>query len=113
MVLEYIIDYILLALGGIYLDSIYPRPVVVSARRRGFLRGLQLCLRLLPDGLMHGGPPCSSWVWLNRGTSSRSAGDPSGAVGIEPSVDIANEKLVGTNQHGNLFKFLSQVASSN
>lgn len=38
---------------------------------------------------MHGGPPCSSWVWLNRGTSGRCLeavmGDPE-----QPSVVQSN-----------------------
>ncbi len=44
---------------------------------------------------MHGGPPCSSYVWLNRGTSKRSASDVSGDMS-EPSVSMANE-ILGVN----------------
>ena len=34
----------------------------------------------MEKGLLHGGPPCSSWVWINRGTSGRSASKPEGAA---------------------------------
>ena len=71
-----------------------PIPSVV---RHGILRGIQIALRLVPDGLLHGGPPCSSFVWLNRGTSKRSAGDVDGDLS-EPSVSIANEILARTFQ---------------
>ena len=60
--------------------------------RRGFLRAIQGVLRCVEDGLVHGGPPCSSWIWVNAGTSKRTAlsywGNPD-----EPSVATANECL--------------------
>ena len=60
--------------------------------RDGFLRLVQGCLRVVEDGAMHGGPPCSSWVWLNRGTSGRCLdavmGDPQ-----QPSVQQGNLNL--------------------
>lgn len=30
-----------------------------------------MVLRLKPKGLLVGGPPCGSWVWINRATSQR------------------------------------------
>ena len=32
----------------------------------------ELCLRLKPGGLLFAAPPCSTFVWMNRGTSGRS-----------------------------------------
>lgn len=40
--------------------------------RIGFMEILLLVLRLRPGGLLVGGPPCSTWVFINRGTSRRS-----------------------------------------
>ena len=37
----------------------------------GFLYALHLVLRLKPGGLLHLAPPCSTFVWINRGTSCR------------------------------------------
>lgn len=38
----------------------------------GFLNILRLVLQIKPGGLLFGGPPCGSWVWINRATSKRS-----------------------------------------
>ena len=35
-------------------------------------------LRLKPDSLMHMGPPCTSFVWVNKATHKRSATSPYG-----------------------------------
>ena len=43
-----------------------------SVLRTGFLKLVQGALRIVEDGACHGGPPCSSWIWLNKGTSKRS-----------------------------------------
>ena len=47
---------------------------------------------MVEDGAMHGGPPCSSWIWMNRGTSSRSKDNAMGD-GKQPSVVEANATL--------------------
>ena len=60
--------------------------------RPGFLRLLQNCLRICEGGCLHGGPPCSSWIWLNRGTSGRSLANPLGDLN-EPSVRRSNTTL--------------------
>ena len=39
--------------------------------RRGFLRCLLQVMRLRPDALLHAGPPCSSFVWVNSSTHKR------------------------------------------
>lgn len=39
---------------------------------RGFLAILTKVLKLKPKGLLAGGPPCGSWIWINRSTSKRS-----------------------------------------
>ena len=38
----------------------------------GFMLILLLILQIKPGGLLIGGPPCGSWVFINRGTSKRS-----------------------------------------
>ncbi len=40
--------------------------------RFGFVCILLQILRLKPGGLLIGGPPCGTWVFINRGTSKRS-----------------------------------------
>lgn len=57
--------------------------------RSGLLTAVQQILRVREDGLIHGGPPCSSFTWLNRGTSKRCTEQPSGDVS-QPSVRQAN-----------------------
>ena len=49
-------------------------------------------LRLAENSLMHGGPPCSSYVWVSRGSTGRSKGDPDGSDAYE-SVKLANKFL--------------------
>lgn len=60
--------------------------------RKGFLRLLQLALRTKEDALLHAGPPCSTFVWVNRHTSGRSREDPEGHRWI-PGVEAANKPL--------------------
>lgn len=38
----------------------------------GFINILRMVLQLRPKGLLMGGPPCGSWIWVNRSTSRRS-----------------------------------------
>ena len=60
--------------------------------RRGFLKLIQLVLKTRADGLIHCGPPCSSWVWVNRATSKRSRDSPAGDASIQ-SVAYGNSFL--------------------
>ena len=48
------------------------------ALRTGFLRSIQLILRLQEHGLITAGPPCGSFVFLNMGTSGRRTWRPLG-----------------------------------
>lgn len=56
------------------------------------MRALQLVLRLREGALLHAGPPCSSWVFLNAGTSRRNSANPAGDSSV-PSVRAANARL--------------------
>ena len=56
----------------------------------GWLRALSLILRVKHGGLVFACIPCSSWVFLNRGLSGRSAQQPLGRV-EQQSVKTANE----------------------
>ncbi|CAK9118512.1 unnamed protein product [Durusdinium trenchii] len=38
----------------------------------GFIRAISYILQLKQNGLLHCGPPCSSWVWVSRGSTKRS-----------------------------------------
>ena len=64
----------------------------VELLRPGLLRLIQGCLRIMEDGVIHGGPPCSSWVWMNRGTSCRSTTKVFGNE-KEPSVKLGNKNF--------------------
>jgi len=44
----------------------------------GFAHALTLLHRLRPGSLVHLAPVCSSWTWMNRGTSKRSKERPLG-----------------------------------
>ena len=44
----------------------------------GFIKALLYVMRLSDDGLFWAAPPCSTWVFMNRGTSKRSKVDPMG-----------------------------------
>ena len=81
----------------IYGISIHPYIILKYHTRRllrpGWFRGVQWTLRLGEDGLLHGGPPCGTYVWVNRGSSKRSALSPDGDLSV-PSVGLANLLLV-------------------
>lgn len=47
---------------------------------------------------MHAGPPCSSWVWINRGTSGRSLENVMGDL-AQPSVRQGNTNLIPSTHH--------------
>ena len=49
---------------------LWPRP--------GLCQALQYVLRAKPNAMVVGGPPCSSFVWINSATSKRSADNPFG-----------------------------------
>jgi hypothetical protein len=55
----------------------------------GFLHALGLCLRLKPGGLLWAAPPCSTFVWMNRGTSQRNKDRAEGNESV-PSVAASN-----------------------
>ena len=60
--------------------------------RLGFMRCVQACLQLVPNGLLHCGPPCSSFVWVSRGSTRRSKQNVLGSKSA-PSVQEANQNL--------------------
>jgi hypothetical protein len=57
----------------------------------GFLRVLRHAMCLVPGGLVTAGLVCSSWCFLNRGTSKRSAVNP---CGNERLADISSMRVV-------------------
>ena len=52
--------------------------VMHAILRSGFCKFLQVILRLVPLGVLVAGPPCSSFVWVNKATSKRSRARPLG-----------------------------------
>lgn len=58
------------------------------------MRALFFTLRLKRGGLLHGGPPCSSFCWVSRWSTKRSNTNPLGCKTI-PGTVIANAKLGG------------------
>ncbi|CAK0863566.1 unnamed protein product [Prorocentrum cordatum] len=59
---------------------------------RGFMMILLLCLQISAGGGFLAAPVCSTWIWLNRGTSQRSPGLPLGIANV-PTVVQANEQV--------------------
>ena len=57
---------------------------------RGLLHAIRAVLRLRVNSLLFLGIPCSSWVWMNRGTSKRSRTNPLGDTTV-PSVAATNQ----------------------
>ena len=53
-------------------------PSIGASLRCGLCTAVALCLRLKPGALLMGGPPCSSFVWINAHTSGRSRSRPLG-----------------------------------
>ena len=66
----------------------------VLVPRTGFLRALWLTLRMKEGGLLHAGPPCSSFVWINSSTHRRTRERPLGST--YDYVRSANVTLVLT-----------------
>ena len=67
------------------------------------LKALQHVLRLREGSLIHCGPPCSSWVWINRGTSGRSTSNPEGARDQPTGCKRKPEaRLIGSLQNASL-----------
>ena len=61
--------------------------------RQGYLRAILLCLKLKEGSLLSCGPPCGSYVFINRATSGRSKWRPFGLASIRQYVREANVKL--------------------
>ena len=59
---------------------------------RGFMIALMLCLQIVEGGGFLAAPVCSTWIWLNRGTSRRSRGLPLGVTCVQPVAE-ANEQV--------------------
>jgi len=49
----------------------------------GFLKACQLILRLKIGGVLWAGAPCSTWVWMARGSTGRSKGNVLGRPGVK------------------------------
>ena len=58
---------------------------------KGFLRAITYVLGMKPGGLLWAAPPCSSWVWLSRGSTGRSLENPMGQTSYG-RVRAANEQ---------------------
>lgn len=56
------------------------------------MKHLQTILRAAPNALVFGGPPCSSYVWVNRATSGRSKEKPEGMT-RKNYIQMANLNL--------------------
>ena len=58
----------------------------------GFCKAVLYTIALRADGLLWAAPPCSSWVWLSRGSSGRSAQNPMGSQKYA-NVRLANQQV--------------------
>ena len=66
----------MISVVGVHHPISAPHPTIglqpVHLPRQGWLRILLMVLQLKPGALLIGGPPCGSFVWINRSTSKRS-----------------------------------------
>ena len=58
--------------------------------RMGFAIAIQSVLRLREGGLLFGGPPCATFVWMSRSTTKRSSENPQGAEDCKV-VQVGNQ----------------------
>lgn len=79
--------YCKIQISGCYVLSCFAVQLVI---RLGFLRALSLALRLQAGGLCHAGPPCKSFIWINRHTSGRNRARPFGFASTLEYVRQAN-----------------------
>lgn len=73
--------------------------VVAASVRVGFIRAVAYTLQLAPNALLHAGPPCSSWVWISRGSTKRSKKNPMGNKSYQSTQDANTQhgvKFTGT-----------------
>ena len=61
----------------------------------GLIFAIVLALRIEPGGLAWLVPLCSSWVWINRGTTGRSESFPLGRAWVH-CVQYGNKMMVRT-----------------
>ncbi len=54
---------------------------------QGFIEALRLCLALVPGGLAHLAPVCSTWVWMSRGSTGRTLATPLGSPQSRPVAE--------------------------
>ena len=54
---------------------------------------LIVSLRMQEDAVISAGPPCGSWVFINRFTSGRSVAAPFGLASLRRYVRVANVRL--------------------
>ena len=47
--------------------------IALAWLRKGFCEIIKKVLKIAPFGMLFGGPPCGSWVYINRYTSKRTA----------------------------------------
>ena len=66
--------------------------------RQGFLGSLLVVLRLRENAVLHGGPPCSSFVFINSFTHGRTKSSPLGKFRLRGYVRAAN------TSHGSIIK---------
>lgn len=58
-------------------------PLHDLASTSGFLKAVLLTMRLKVGGLLFSGTPCSTWVFVSRGSTGRSRAQPLGRVGVD------------------------------
>ena len=61
--------------------------------RPGLCQAVQYILRAKPNAMVVGGPPCSSFVWINSATSKRCADNPFGDTDRE-YIRSSNKLLI-------------------
>jgi len=81
----------------------------------GLLHAIKLCLRLKVGGILWCGVPCSTWVFMSRGSTGRSVGAPLGRASAPAVLSVntlASRVVACILMAGGATWFVEQPASS-
>lgn len=62
--------------------------------RRGMLLAVRNVLRTVEDGLLLGGPPCGSWIFINSATHQRKKGSGRKIFGDTAKEYVRNANVI-------------------
>lgn len=91
----------LLGLNAMAMDRAYSADMDITTRK-GLAMSILLLLRVVHGGIVFMGPQCSSWVWIGRSGTGRTAENPEG--------DINNNTVFEANRCNSAIAILCVIA---